>query len=72
MTQRSYREARDLCEEVGLTILSVETAKHIKVRVAAPDGRTRLFVFPLTPSDRRGLDNARAGLRRFARGGAIR
>jgi len=71
MTQRAYREMRDLCQEVGLTILSVETAKHIKVRLAAQDGRTTLYSFSLTPSDRRGLNNARAYLRRFARGGAI-
>lgn len=72
MTRRAYREATELCEEVGLTVLSIDTGKHIKVRVRAKDGREAAFTFPITGSDRRGQHNQRAELRRFARGEGFR
>lgn len=62
--------ARDLVAAAGLDVRSMTKSGsgHIKVEVAAPDGRTTLAYFANTPSDYRGNRNKLADLRRFARG----
>lgn len=73
MSQPSKRYTKphiQAAEAAGLEVVSVEQTKHVKLRLRAPDGREKLFVFPVTRGDNaRGAKNAIADLRRFARGG---
>jgi hypothetical protein len=65
---RALRDAINMAQGCGLTVLHQEVNGHIKLRVRAPDGREGLQVFSKTPSDGRTLQNKRSELRRFAKG----
>lgn len=70
MAQRK-REVKQLVEAEGLEVLGkVENtgSGHLSVRARRSDGVEQRFIFALTPSDRRECLNARAHVRRFARG----
>lgn len=73
MSQASKQKAKihiQVAVDAGLEVVSVEQTKHLKLRLRAPDGRERMFVFPVSRGDNaRGAKNAIADLRRFARGG---
>jgi len=45
----------------------INQARHPRCQWLGPDGSARVYVFPSTPSDHRGLANARADLRRIMR-----
>lgn len=67
---KAHREAKLLAERVGLEVVSVSTTRgtHIRAIVRRADGLEASFIFPATPSDRRGAKNKEAELRRFASG----
>jgi hypothetical protein len=65
------KEVKKLVRKADLTCAHgpvISASNHIKVRTRRADGGERLFVFSLTPSDRRADLNSLAMLRRFARG----
>lgn len=62
------RDVRKIIERNGLEVVSMARTKHIKARVRRADGQESLQVFACSGSDRRGLANREAHLRRFARG----
>ena len=64
---RALRDRLAEIERSDLTIAGVRFGKHVKINVAAPDGRTLLLVVSKSPSDRRAAANVRSQLRRFAR-----
>ena len=61
-------DIREMVERNGLALVSVVRNNHFKARVRRADGKESLQVFPCSVSDRRGLANREAALRRFARG----
>lgn len=63
-----FRHVEEMVTQAGLEVISMERNSHIKARVRAADGRESVQIFPVTPSDRRGLKNLQASLKRFARG----
>lgn len=63
-----FRQVEEMVTKAGLEVLTMEKNCHIKARVRAADGRESVQIFPVTPSDRRGLKNLEASLKRFARG----
>ena len=64
------KDFRKLLQQVGATVTSSEAtgSGHVKVTLQAPDGRTAVQIFSATPSDQKGILNARARLRRFMDG----
>jgi hypothetical protein len=69
-TNRNVREFTSFIKNLGLTVEKVEQNRHVKFHIKAPDGRTKTFSFPVSPSCHRGLKNCYADVRRFAnRGG---
>ena len=65
------KEVKDLVRKAQLCLACAPIrsgSNHVKVRTRRADGTERMFVFSLTPSDRRADLNGLAMLRRFARG----
>jgi hypothetical protein len=67
---RTLRDQLAEIERSGLAIAGVRFGKHLKINVAAPDGRTMLLVVSRSPSDWRVQRKFNAQLRKFAREGA--
>jgi predicted RNase H-like nuclease len=63
MTRKHERECIDICQDVGLTVLTVERRKR-HMAVHCEEG---FLVFPSTPSDHRWRLNMRATARRLGR-----
>lgn len=65
---KRIKEVREIAESVGLTVISVETNKHLKIVCETAEGRRFAYFTALTPGDHRGNMNLRADLRRYAMG----
>jgi hypothetical protein len=65
---KCIKEVREIAESVGLTVISVEVNKHLKIVCETVDGRRFAYFTSATPGDHRGNLNLRADLRRYAMG----
>jgi hypothetical protein len=65
---KRIREVREIAESVGLTVISMETNKHIKMVCETVEGWRFSYFTALTPGDHRANLNLRADLRRYAMG----
>lgn len=65
---KRIREVTEIAESVGLTVISIETNKHLKLVCETTEGRRFAYFTSLTPGDHRGNLNLRADLRRYAMG----
>jgi hypothetical protein len=60
------KEVRDMIRELGLTIMEMKHngANHIRMILLTPSGKPFEIICAHTPSDKRGLMNQRAYIRR--------
>lgn len=60
------RAAVEAVEAEGIAVCDIRQGrKHYKLYCRAPDGRTKMFVTSVSPSDHRALYNTRAIVRRW-------
>jgi hypothetical protein len=65
---RQLRDRLDEIERHGLAVVAIDRARHFKIKVAAPDGRTTILVVSSTANDVGcGRHAFRAQLKRFTR-----
>lgn len=70
MTRRTHRELFQAIEREGLTLVSCHLggSGHVRALVRNPAGQEQVVTCSSTCSDRRGMRNTTALLRRIARG----
>lgn len=62
---KHLRELQRTITDCGGIVVSVTRNKHYKLRVRAPDGREKIFVTSVSPSDVSSEHNNRARIKRF-------
>lgn len=66
--RKVIQEIQALAAEFKLDVVSISTAKHLRVELRRPDGTTGMMTHPVSASDHRAQMNQRAHWRQFAAG----